>query len=160
MDTLQKKYGIKSVNLVGHSMGGLAATNLLLNRNAEASPIVQKLVVIASPFTGIFLDSYFKKNYGEAAYDLQSGSKALQSMKNKNFPLGVEVLAIAGVINRGEPRGEYWDGLVHLRSVRGISEMVPPEQLSGEIIFDHQATHSGLHEIKAVDEALQQFLWE
>ena len=139
---------------------GLAGTNLLLNRSSEASPFVHKLVVIASPFTGIFLDSYFKKNYGEATYDLQPGSKALQSMKDKNFPLGVEVLAIAGVINQGDARGNYWDGLVHLRSVRGISEMVPPEQLRGEIIYDHQATHSGLHEIKAVDEAIQRFLWK
>ncbi|CDQ21564.1 Uncharacterized protein with an alpha/beta hydrolase fold [Halobacillus karajensis] len=161
MRRLKADYNVQQVNLVGHSMGGLASVSYMLNDHHYSVPRVEKLAVIASPFKGIKKEGYFASNYGAATTDLQPGSEALEQMvKNKDqFPNDVDVFAIAGVINRDAPEKDHWDGLVHASSVNGLEEIVPFGQYKENRLYNPLATHSGLHELEEVDQLLKEFLW-
>ncbi|MBN8237040.1 alpha/beta hydrolase [Halobacillus kuroshimensis] len=162
MKKLRTEHKIQQVNLVGHSMGGLASAGYLMSESDLPAPKVEKLAVIASPFNGIKKEGYFASNYGEATTDLQPGSEALRQMEEnkENFPPEIEVLAIAGVINGTEPEEDHWDGLVHSSSVSRLEKIVPFGQYKEELIFNNLATHSGLHELAEVDRMLAVFLWD
>ncbi|MBM7571228.1 alpha/beta hydrolase [Aquibacillus albus] len=157
MKDLYQTYSIQQVNLVGHSMGGLASTNFIVTNQGGILPHVEKLVVIGSPFLGIDNDDYFSKNYGEATTDLKAGSHALRAMmaQKSEFNSDTDVLAIAGVINDGFNS----DGLVSLSSALGIRDYVLAEKYNQKIFYDPNATHSGLHEHKGVDQQIASFLW-
>ncbi|MGP4076117.1 alpha/beta fold hydrolase [Halobacillus sp. K22] len=158
---LKERHGIQQINLVGHSMGGLAATNFLLHYQKDQYPAVQKLAVIASPYKGINKEGYFEVHSGPAANDLKPDSDALNSMLSRKefFPEGVDTLVIAGVINPSEVESEHWDGLVHASSVKGMKSIVPFGSYEEAIVFGKSATHSGLHEHPEVDQLLGEFLW-
>ncbi|UOR10384.1 alpha/beta fold hydrolase [Halobacillus amylolyticus] len=161
MWTLKEDYGISQVNLVGHSMGGLASTNFLLNNQRGSFPTVNKLVTIGSPFLGIEQETYFATNTGAATVDLKVDSNALTSMmenKEKISPK-VGVLAIAGVINQEAAPAKQTDGLVSKQSALGLSYIIPAVNYQERIFFNEAATHSGLHEFAEVDQAIAQFLW-
>ncbi|WJE16110.1 alpha/beta hydrolase [Halobacillus sp. ACCC02827] len=162
MIQLHSRYNVQQVNIIGHSMGGLASINYLLNEPADGVPAVKKVAAIASPFKGIRKDSYFESNYGAATVDLRPDSDALQDMvKNKDhFSDNVDVLAVAGIINKEAPEQEHWDGLVHASSVHGLEDIVPFGRYYEERIYQPQATHSGLHELAEVDTIVAEFLWE
>ncbi|WP_164908531.1 alpha/beta fold hydrolase [Halobacillus litoralis] len=162
MQRLKYDYEIQQVNIIGHSMGGLISANYLLNAQEFTAPKVEKLAVIASPFKGISKEGYFKSNYGEATTDLQPKSEALVQMieKKNQFPPHVDVLAIAGIINKEAPEQLHWDGLVHASSVKGLQDIVPFGQYQEEMVYNKQASHSGLHELAEVDLLLGKFLWE
>ncbi|MFD2623963.1 alpha/beta fold hydrolase [Salibacterium salarium] len=157
MTTLRETYDIKQVNLVGHSMGGLTATNFLLHNQTGNYPEVNKLVVMGSPFQGIDDENYFSTNYGEATKDLKPESESLRSMiqNNGNFNENIDVLAVAGVINNKNS-----DGVVHVSSALGIQDIVPSAIYNEAIIKDVYATHSGLHEHPVVDQKIAHFLWD
>ncbi|UOQ91737.1 alpha/beta hydrolase [Halobacillus shinanisalinarum] len=161
MWTLKEDYGINQVNLVGHSMGGLASTSFLLNNQRGSFPTVNKLVTIGSPFLGIEQETYFATNTGAATVDLKVDANALTSMienKGKISPK-VGVLAIAGVINQEAAPTKQWDGLVSKQSALGLSHIIPPVNYQERTFFNEAATHSGLHEFAEVDQAIAQFLW-
>ncbi|MBM7551895.1 alpha/beta fold hydrolase [Thalassobacillus pellis] len=174
MELLKTNYGIKQTNLVGHSMGGLTSTNMLLHQQGNNLPKIEKLVVIASPFLGIDNKKYFAFNTGNATVDLRPESQALTNMfDNKEyFPGHVDVLAIAGVINENitdehamQAESDRYeqnktDGLVALTSALGIKEIVPAKNYQQKIFSDTTATHSGLHEHFGVDAAIAEFLWD
>ncbi|WP_101846694.1 alpha/beta fold hydrolase [Halobacillus sp. Marseille-P3879] len=161
MAKLKHNYAIDQVNLVGHSMGGLASTNFLLNNQENDYPEVNKLVAIGSPFLGIGQNDYFTMNTGEATVDLQVESNALTTMiKNKeNFDENVQALAIAGVINEDAPKEDQWDGLVTQQSAHGLQSIVPEENFYKQTFTDASSTHSGLHEHTGVDQTIAEFLW-
>ncbi|MBO1005330.1 alpha/beta fold hydrolase [Pseudogracilibacillus auburnensis] len=158
MKQLKENYHIENINLVGHSMGGLAATNYLETvGDNELYPRVNKLVTIGSPFLGIDKEEYFLQNHGEALIDLKPRSVGLdQLVKNKAFiPKNVKVLSIAGVIS--DP--ETGDGLVSLQSALGNRYIFHESHFEQVILTDPAATHSGLHEHPGVDEYIARFLW-
>ncbi|MCA0972575.1 alpha/beta hydrolase [Halobacillus litoralis] len=158
MSALKDDYGVDHINLVGHSMGGLSLAGFLAEKEEDA-PDVNKLVVMASPFNGIEKEGYFKVNFGDAATDLRPESKALVDLKKRQID-SVDVLAIAGVINREDRASEQWDGLVKRNSVRGIQSLVPRHRIQFEIVRGNFATHSGLHESPYVDKLVADFLWK
>ncbi|WP_082235610.1 alpha/beta hydrolase [Halobacillus massiliensis] len=161
MTTLRHDYAITQVNLVGHSMGGLASTNFLLNNQKGDYPGVQKLITIGSPFLGIGQMEYFNINTGEATVDLQIESNALATMLNskENFDEEIQALAIAGVINENDREEEHWDGLVTKQSAFGLQGIVPAKNYNALVFTGPAATHSGLHEHEGVDKAVAEFLW-
>ncbi|MCP3029300.1 alpha/beta fold hydrolase [Halobacillus sp. A5] len=161
MSRLKQDYAIDQVNLVGHSMGGLASTNFLLNNQENDYPEVNKLVTIGSPFLGIGQNDYFTMNSGEATVDLQIESNALTTMINskENFDEDVQALSIAGIINEEAPIEERWDGLVTEQSAHGLNNIVPEENYYNETFIDANSTHSGLHEHTGVDQTVAEFLW-
>ncbi|MBS4177967.1 alpha/beta fold hydrolase [Lederbergia citrea] len=158
MKILKEQHGIQQVNLVGHSMGGLAWTSYLESVSGNTDyPIAIKLVTIGSPFKGIDREDYFKQNYGAALIDLKPTSAALKKLvENKgSFPDRLPVLSIAGVIN--DP--VTGDGLVSQYSALGNRDIIPPSQFTEIVMNDTEATHSGLHEHKGVDKLIAEFLW-
>lgn len=171
MRALQTDYGIQQINMVGHSMGGLASANFLV-QDAGTYPTVEKLVVMGSPFLGIDKQEYFDMNTGEALADLRIDAKALTALigSKKSFPDHIEVLAIAGRID-GKYTNENTDkvvkqkgydggdGLVSVSSALGIKQMVSKSNYHQEVIEDASATHSGLHEHSDVDQSIAEFLW-
>ncbi|MCJ7842721.1 alpha/beta hydrolase [Lederbergia sp. NSJ-179] len=159
MKQLKKRYHIQEVNLVGHSMGGLALTNYLQTvADDQLFPKAVKFVTIGSPFMGIDRENYFEENYGDALTDLRPNSAALRRLiENKSsFPRDIAVLSIAGVVNH--PLAG--DGLVSLASALGNQNVFNSEQLTEKVITNSAATHSGLHEMGEVDELIAEFLWE
>ncbi|MFG6150474.1 alpha/beta fold hydrolase [Halobacillus sp. B23F22_1] len=161
MTKLKHDYAIDQVNLVGHSMGGLASTNFLLNNQEGDYPDVNKLVAIGSPFLGIGQSDYFTLNTGEAVVDLQVESNALTTMINNkaNFDEDVPALSIAGVVNEEDLEEDHWDGLVTKQSAHGLQNIVPTRNFHQETFIDEFSTHSGLHEHPGVDESVAEFLW-
>ncbi|MFC7063628.1 alpha/beta hydrolase [Halobacillus seohaensis] len=161
MRKLNQDYAISKLNLVGHSMGGLATTNFLLNNQDGNYPDVEKLVAIGTPFLGISLNDYFSMNTGAATIDLQVNSNALVTMLNskENFDQYVHSLSIAGVINNNAKEIDEWDGLVTKPSAHGLKNIVPQKNYYKKTLSDPLATHSGLHEHKDVDQAVAKFLW-
>jgi uncharacterized alpha/beta hydrolase family protein len=153
MAGLKTKFGINSVNLVGHSMGGLVSVDYL-EKTSESSmyPETVKLAVIGSPFYGIEKESYHRVNTGEAVIDLKPESEALKALvKNReDFPSDIMVLAIAGM----------GDQVVEVESAFGIETIIAKDQLRTELIEDKKIDHSGLHETEKVDKLLKNFLWK
>ncbi|WP_239255743.1 alpha/beta hydrolase [Listeria ilorinensis] len=158
MKYLREYEHIKSVNLVGHSMGGLAILSYLENTEQDANyPVPQKFIAIASPFRGIDQADYFQLQKDPAAHDLKSGSDALHALvKNKNkLPNNLQVLAIAGQKTRTDS-----DGLVDVDSVFFLKEFFPKGNYQEKLITGPDVTHSGLHENTEVDYYVSQFLWD
>ncbi|MCP3742101.1 alpha/beta hydrolase [Rossellomorea sp. BNER] len=152
MIELKKRYSIETVNLVGHSMGGLVITNYLQeNANRKQIPMTHKLITIGSPFLGIERESYHKVNTGAAVNDLRPNSNALLKLlrKSSGFPRNVETLVIAGT----------GDQVVGVKSATGLNQIVPPENYHEKIIEDPSIDHSGLHETLKVDRLINDFLW-
>lgn len=159
MKLLKDKYHIGQVNLVGHSMGGLALTSYLehISTSPYKYPVPKKLITIGSPFKGVYQEGYFERNTGEALIDLHPDSKALQRLvENKgNFPGNIPVLSIAGVTFKSQ----IGDGLVSKESAGGNQSIVPKQNFIQETVNDPNATHSGLHEHQDVDRMIGEFLW-
>lgn len=158
METLHDQYHISQVNIVAHSMGGLTSVSYLLHNQDGPFPEVQKLVAIGSPFWGINHQRYATAPRGSGAFDLHWMSPALQMLADKRelFDKQTTVMNIAGVINETGPGS---DGLVRLESARGLKEIVPPDNYKELVFYKKNATHSGLHELPAVDQAIAAFLW-
>ncbi len=59
IEYLHQIYGVKDVDLVGHSMGGLFATAALSRLKADSSPVtVRSLSTLSAPWTGVFAADY------------------------------------------------------------------------------------------------------
>ncbi|EIA20955.1 alpha/beta hydrolase [Listeria fleischmannii] len=157
MRYIREEEHIKTVNLVGHSMGGLAILNYLEDTPVDAAyPVPQKFVAIATPFNGINKADYFKLQKDPAAHDLKTGSDALKNLvKNKRkIPQNIQMLAIAGDRNHSGS-----DGLVDVDSVFYAKTFFPKTNYQERLISGKDITHSGLHENFEVDALLSQFLW-
>ncbi len=159
MKQLKERYYIEEINVVGHSMGGLALTNYIQStENQDGYPKVQNLITIGSPFLGIDQKGYFERNYGKALIDLKPHSQALNKLSHQrtSFPEDIQVLSIAGVVE--DPL--TGDGLVSLESALANRNLINSDQFTEKVVTSITATHSGLHEIEVVDQLIANFLWE
>lgn len=158
MAELASDYHIREINIVAHSMGGLASVSYLLNNQDSPLPQVEKLITIGSPFLGIDRERYAIAAEGSGAYDLQWQSPAVQKLveTSASFDQGTSVLNIIGVVDGTEDES---DGLVTLESARGLKQLVPVEMYQEEVFYNPAATHVGLHEFEEVDNAIASFLW-
>lgn len=147
---LKQTYKIDTVNLVGHSMGGIISVKYSMEYLDTAYPSVNKLVTIGSPFAGIFNENYFIIHRDRAAEDLKMGSPALGLLNSISFPEGIQVLSI----------GSTGDALAVPESVAQLRSIVPATQLEEIMLENDSLGHSGLHEDQTVDHLIQRFLWQ
>ncbi|WP_188456076.1 alpha/beta hydrolase [Virgibacillus oceani] len=150
---MKTTYEIDSVNIVGHSMGGLVSLKYLEDyHDADLYPITDKLVTIGSPFDGVYSDFYFQINRDVAATDLKPNSAALKLLKinNKDLPENVRVLSI----------GSTGDHVAVPESVKALRMIIPGDQLTEKMIENTHLGHSELHESEHVDKLIHSFLWQ
>lgn len=53
IDEAHKRYGVESLNIVAHSIGGLIARDLVLNRSAHAGVDIPVLITMSAPWGGV-----------------------------------------------------------------------------------------------------------
>lgn len=53
IDEAHRRYGVESLNIVAHSIGGLIARDLVLNRSAHAGVDIPVLITMSAPWGGV-----------------------------------------------------------------------------------------------------------
>ncbi|WP_279036150.1 alpha/beta hydrolase [Lactobacillus intestinalis] len=163
---LQNRYGIKKINMVGHSLGNISIIYYMLkNGNNKKMPQLQKQVDIAGHFAGLDfkdlpsaikmpvgmkLNAQGKPNKMNATYKQMTGVR-------KTYPKDqVRVLNIIGDI------GNHSDGRVENISSESLKYLVADRARSYRLVkfTGKNAQHSKLHENIQVDKVLIKFLWD
>lgn len=163
--TLQKTYGIKNINMVGHSLGNISIIYYeLQNANKPQMPKVLKQVDMAGHFDGLDfqqlpanirqpqglkLDKNGKPNKMNATY------KQMTKLRTTYPKNRTKVLNIIGNI------GGHTDGTVTNVSSLSLKYLIANRAKSYQVKVFHGklARHSKLHSNPAVDKALINFLW-
>ncbi|TYO72698.1 alpha/beta hydrolase [Rossellomorea marisflavi] len=153
MKFLHHEYGVENINIVSHSMGGLAST-VYLEQTSENPfvPKTERFITIATPFQGVTKSSYDQINTGAAVIDLKPESGALQKMYQDahQLPEGLKMLSIGG----------SGDGVVNTQSATFSKEIFANQDVQTTIVYDNRITHSGMHETLKVDKLVGEFLWD
>lgn len=162
---LQQRYGIKKVNMVGHSLGNISIIYYMLqNGSNKKMPQLQKQVDMAGHFAGLNfrqvpvairqpkglrLNAQGRPNKMNASYKQMTKVRKLYP-KNQ-----VQVLNIIGDI------GHHTDGTVPNVSSLSLKYLVADRAKSYRVIrfTGKNARHSKLHENPQVDKVLIKFLW-
>lgn len=154
----QKKLGFSKMNLVGHSMGNMAISYMIMDYSAKKNfPTIKKQVDIAGNFNGI---AGFDKN-SNASLDASGKPKKMNSTYQELtklrqvYPKGIDVLNIYG------DTGKKSDGKVYNNSSKSLKYLLVKAKSYKELkITGKGGQHSRLHENIQVDQALQKFLWK
>ncbi|MCA1058621.1 alpha/beta hydrolase [Rossellomorea aquimaris] len=152
MKLLHHQFNVTNVNIVAHSMGGLASTQYLENSGMNSFvPKTNKFISIATPFQGVTKESYDQINTGAAVIDLKPDSHALKKMyiNRHSIPTEVKVLSIAG----------SGDDVVNVQSAIGSQSIFDKNPFQSKIVYDPSISHSGLHETIKVDRLVGNYLW-
>lgn len=160
---LQQVYHIKSINLVGHSMGNMAIAYYLLdNAHDQTLPKLRKQVDIAGHFDGI-IGSNDRPHQAQLASNgkpnrMDDNYRTLLGLRHKYPNKQVAVLNIIGDKNDGTNS----DGDVTNASAQSLRYLVSERALSyqEQKIVGHNGQHSRLHENQQVDRILIKFLWK
>lgn len=157
---LLQELGIHQVNLLGHSMGGVAALRYLVdNSHDHHLPRVKKLAVIGAPFNGEVVAAS-----GQTIYDLdQHGPRHFYDTYRyfqtyrKNIPDDVAVFNLYGDLKNGSRS----DGAVSVDSARALRFLAKGRVASyrEHLVVGLKAQHSLLHENQQVDRLVAHFLW-
>ena len=155
---LQKKYGMRTMNMVGHSMGNMDIMYYLLaNANDKKLPRLQRQVDIAGHFNGILGYSKIDNSPVNAAgkpEQIDYAYRELLPLRN-NYPnKQVKVLNIYGNIGNGT------DGRVSNNSSKSLKYLLNGRELSYKECEIKSVSHSKLHENKQVDDLLYEFLYQ
>lgn len=159
VSTLQKQYGFKEMNLVGHSMGNMSIMYMLLDYgNRKNFPTLEKQVDIAGHFDGII--GYHDSSTAGIEpngrpKDMTSYYKDLLKLRT-TYPKTAEVINIYGNLQDGTNS----DGRVRNDSSKSLKYLVPRAKSYQEYQINGKAgQHSQLHEDKQVDKIIIKFLW-
>lgn len=162
---LQKEYGIKKINMVGHSLGNISIIYyMLLNGQNKKMPQLQKQVDIAGHFAGLDFKRVpesirqpagLKLNKDGKPNKMNATYKTMTAARHAYPKDQVEVLNIVGDI------GGHTDGTVPNVSSLSLKYLVASRAKSYRevTIKGKQAQHSKLHENRQVDKILIKFLW-
>lgn len=152
---------IEQVNIVGHSMGGVSSFRFLTTYGEpEDSPKIVKLIAIGSPLND-FIDTSDQQDIDDL---LLNGPTQKSDRYNDygngiaNIPASLPILLLAGKLDSSTSN----DGTVPLTSALSIYSLVKKNGNSiKQVVFTGpDAQHSRLHENKAVDQQINQFLWK
>lgn len=163
---LQQRYGIKKVNMVGHSLGNISIIYYeLQNGRNPRMPQLQKQVDIAGHFAGLNfagLPAAIRQPQGlklakDGKPNKMNATYREMTKVRQVYPQGqVAVLNIVGDTGHGT------DGTVPNVSSLSLKYLVASRTKSYQVKVFHgkNAQHSKLHSNPAVDRALIKFLWE
>ncbi|MBC2390905.1 alpha/beta hydrolase [Listeria booriae] len=153
---IQNKYSVTQFDAIGHSNGGLALTTYAEKLADDAAPVMEKLVVIGTPFND--LDE--EDNAATADFiDVANRTEALQDYiaNNGNLDSKLQVLSIAGDLDDNQVS----DGVVPVQSALS-SRLIFTNQVasySEKIVTGSNAQHSDLHENTTVDAIVASFIY-
>ena len=152
----QKKLGFSKMNLVGHSMGNMAISYMIMDYSAKKKfPTIKKQVDIAGHFNGIVgMDKNTPIDASGKPKKMNSTYQELTKLRQV-YPKGIDVLNIYG------DTGKKSDGSVYNNSSRSLKYLLIKAKSYKEVkIAGKGGQHSRLHENSQVDQVLQKFLWE
>lgn len=157
-------HGVKSVSLVGHSLGGLICRDVATRPPASAGPQITRLVMLSSPHRGSPLVALqplgeardqlsrsvegtsapgegwlhsTRDGRGEAARDLMEGSAYLADLNSREFPPELQVTNIVGRMVSGSERARVRSALQ-----RGLGEVLDADAGRRVISMVDQAMES------------------
>ncbi|WP_010631675.1 alpha/beta hydrolase [Sporolactobacillus vineae] len=139
---LKKNEHITRMNVVSHSLGGVAFTSWLEQKGTSGNdPETVSFIPIAAPFDGAI---------GQV--------KEIRTLypNRSRIPAGMKVLAIAGVVKNKE----QGDGQVSLQSALAGKNLFRAKNYHEKVIYGTLASHSKLHENAKVDQFVADFLWK
>lgn len=150
---------VETVNLVGHSMGGVSSFRYLgTYPNDTSLPVVEKFSAIGAPFND-FVDTSTEQSIEDL---LANGPNAFSDRLNDFYTLAPTINEPTIQLIAGQVSPEdLSDGTVPLGSALAIYHVMQEQgaTITYSIITEN-AQHSQLHENSEVDLLLQQFLWE
>ena len=152
----QKKLGFSKMNLVGHSMGNMAISYMIMDYSAKKNfPPIKKQVDIAGHFNGIVgMDKNSPIDASGKPKKMNSTYQELIKLRQV-YPKGIDVLNIYG------DTGKKSDGRVYNNSSKSLKYLLVKAKSYKELkITGKGGQHSRLHENRQVDQVLQKFLWE
>ena len=151
---LQQEYGMKRMNLVGHSMGNMDIMFYLLERKKNSPQLVHQ-VSLAGHYNGIV-------GYSQAARSplgrdgkppkMDTAYKTLLGVRQR-YPRGVQVLNVYGNVGNGT------DGEVANVSSRSLRYLLNNRAGNYREVMIKDASHSELHHNKQVNRLLISFLF-
>jgi pimeloyl-ACP methyl ester carboxylesterase len=96
VESLVAQTGVPSVDIVGHSMGGLVG--LYYVKRLEGRHRVRRLILLGTPATGTWsaLLGLVTAPFGPASLQLLPASPFLRELNEAPLPPGVDVVAVAG----------------------------------------------------------------
>ncbi|MEO1773089.1 alpha/beta hydrolase [Candidatus Enterococcus ferrettii] len=156
-----KTQNVEQVNILGHSMGGVSSLRFLTTYGEpEDSPKIVKLVAIGSPFND-FIDTSNQQTIDELLVNgpTQKSDRYIDYENGiANVPTSLPMLLLAGELGAGTSD----DGTVPLTSALSVYSLVEKNgnPIRQSVFVGPNAQHSQLHENKAVDQQVAQFLWE
>ncbi|MGX6979894.1 alpha/beta hydrolase [Vagococcus elongatus] len=162
MTFLNKELGIDEINLLGHSMGGVAVLGYLTQatKYKDMTPKVEKFIALGSPFKGELVDSLLsqvyqlekdgKRNF-DRYYDFFMAERA-------GIPKDLRVLNVYGDLNNGSES----DGIVATKNAAILKDMLGDSVsfYAEHVIKGLGGQHTLLHENAEVDQLVAKFLWQ
>ncbi len=96
VESLLEQTPVRAVNIVGHSMGGLAG--LYYVKCLGGGERVRKLVLVGSPVGGTWTAMFglVTAPLGRGSLELLPGSSVLRELRDVPLPAGVDVVTVAG----------------------------------------------------------------
>ena len=160
LEFLYKEYGIKKVNFVGHSLGGVDILLYLAQYEPKVRrkvPQIVKVVTLGAPFNSVRdnLNEDYKKIMRDGPRHTNETFDYIREGMKKH-PLNVkDWLNVAGdKYDNGQN-----DGTVPVGSVVSISKLMRQQHIDYEVKIVPYIRHSGLHESTTVDKLVEKFLW-
>lgn len=156
----KETYDVTSVDLVGHSMGGVSGLRYLLTYGGEQDlPAIDHFVAIGAPFND-FLENADQTIEDELATGPVEKADRYQDYQQMigNLPTNTQILLIAGQLSPED----LSDGTVPLTSAVAVYSLLKAQgnPLKLEIVEGKNAQHSQLHENPQVDNYVSDFLWD
>lgn len=158
---IESKYGVKQVNLIGHSMGGASSLRYLTTFGDDTSlPKINKFVGIAAPF-----NNFVELSSGETLDDVFQNGPVIQSERYIDYANGIDkvskdmkVMIVAGDVEDGS----LSDEAVPVADAVSVVSLFKTHgnEVQEKIFYGKAAQHSKLHENTEVDQLVADFLWQ
>ncbi|MFK5676469.1 MULTISPECIES: alpha/beta hydrolase [unclassified Ligilactobacillus] len=149
--------GRREVQVVAHSMGGVALLHYLVTHNVHMEPVIQQAVTIAAPFNDT---DPGKTNWAHIEdYALTSAGPTYQTPRYRHLQRNhAAIPATTRFLNVYGELHAHTDGSVGVNSARALQHLVPASRYQEHKFTGLLAQHSLLHQNAMVDRLIATFL--